>query len=323
MSQEEHLKAILSQTHSPKPPGASRNAFKPLHHHLPQFKTDGTETEIFHQLDVKNILKDKDKIKIPSKWKSKKDHVRTNTHLARIRKQERIPDTSFDLNGDGTVSPHEYAIAKMFDFDFDDKLSPEEKAYWIKRLKEGFEDGLYWDADQGDQRIIQKDGKILLPHAMFGNGGEGEDEELLGKTLPLLKFQRIQKKKKENDALFEKFLDREQEKKEIIEKMWAIQHVKPSEKKITISEVKENRKNIHRKKAGLSNIPYEEKTIRKDPSMEYIKSPKVYTFSELKEKRVNDKCVDYKFKFDKKSENDEIWTFDNKLLNPIDTLPPK
>ena len=43
--------------------------------------------------------------------------------------KEYIPDPSFDINGDGTVSHREYAIAKMFDFDFDNKLNEKEKEY--------------------------------------------------------------------------------------------------------------------------------------------------------------------------------------------------
>ena len=93
--------------------------------------------------------------------------------------------------------------------------------------------------------------------------------------------------------------------------------------KVTLSEVKEKRKNNFRAKAGLSDNPHDEKTIRKDPSMEYIKSPKVHTFTELKQKRINDKCIDYKFKFNKKQEYDDIWTFDGKLLDSAKNLPPK
>jgi hypothetical protein len=85
MSQAEILHSIMSNPGSPnesnnltfddvatfpKPPGASRNSFKPLYHHLPQFKTTGEEMEIYHKLDVKNIINDKDKIRIPSKWKT-------------------------------------------------------------------------------------------------------------------------------------------------------------------------------------------------------------------------------------------------------------
>jgi hypothetical protein len=36
---------------------------------------------------------------------------------------EKIPDPSYDLDGDGFVMPHEYFIAKKFDKDKDGKLN--------------------------------------------------------------------------------------------------------------------------------------------------------------------------------------------------------
>ena len=319
MSQQEHLNAIMSNRGSPKPPAASRNAFKPLYHHLPEFRTNGKEREVFHRLDSKNILADKERIKVPSHWKSNPDLIRTQTKLFRHRRDERIPDPSFDLNGDGTVSAHEYAIAKMFDFDFDGKLNAEEKAHCLQKLKEGFEDNLYWDADQGDMRIIQRDGKILLPDAEFGFINADEEGVMLGKTFPLLQHQRLEDRKSMNNKVFESFLKKEQEKKAIIEKMCEIKPVKRAvTNKVTLTDVKENRKNQHRAKAGLSPQPHDEKLLRKDPSMEYLRSPRVHTYQELKQKRVKDKCIDYKFKFDKKANPDEVWTFDSRIVS-LDT----
>lgn len=324
MSQADHLQYILSNPGSPKPPGASRNAFKPLFHHLPVFKTDGEMKEIFHNLDVKNVMADKDKIRIPSKWNSKPNIIRTQTHLARVRKEESIPDKTFDLNGDGTVSAHEYAIAKMFDFDFDGKLNEQERAFWLQRLKEGFESNLYWDADQGDQRIIQKDGKIIMSDADFKFSGSDKDNAQFGKTLPMLQVERLNDRKSLNAKVFENFLQKEQVKKEIIEKMWSVKPVKSnSDFKTTLSEVKLNRKLIHRQKAGLSPEPHDEKSLRKDPSIGYLNSPKVKTFTTLVQKRLNDNWVDYKFKFNNSSSKNELWTFDNKLLDPISNLPQK
>ncbi|CAI2366709.1 unnamed protein product [Moneuplotes crassus] len=309
MSQEEHLKSILSGPLSPKPPGASRNAFKPMYHHLPTYNKQGNEIEVYHKLNAKNITAEKDNIRIPSKWKSNKDIIRTQSNLARVRKQDWIPDPSFDLNGDGTVSAHEYAIAKLFDFDFDNKLNAEEKAYCLKRLKEGFEDGFYWDADQGTQDIKQSDLKTILPDSLLKNNDGSIDENIKSKTIPFLKLQRSLQKKKENTEIFERFLEKEEEKKKIVEEMCDIKPVFAKGKKITYTEMMENRKNQHRTKAGLADKPNDEKIYRKDPSMKYIKSPHVKSLTELKAKRVTDKCVDYNFKFAKKKDNDEMWTF--------------
>jgi hypothetical protein len=59
-----------------------------------------------------------------------------------------------------------------------------------------------------------------------------------------------------------------------------------SDKKPTLSEVKLERKLFHRKRAGLSPEPFDEKSLRKDPSIRYLNSPKVHTLTELKHKRV-------------------------------------
>jgi len=257
---------------------------------LPQFNTDGGEREIFHTLNTKNILTDRDNIKIPSKWKDKGNVIRSKTKLARIRREERIPDPSFDLNGDGTVSAHEYAIAKMFDFDFDNKLNPQEKANCLKKLKNGFERSLYWDADQGQMRIIQKDGNILLPDSGFGLTEADEDGMLLGKTYPFLKQQRVDERKSLNNKIFENFLQKEQVKKGILENMCEVHVPKAyTSRKITLSDNKEKLKNQHRLKAGLSAEPHDEKLLRKDPSMEFINSPNALTYTELQKKRVNSK----------------------------------
>lgn len=89
----------------------------------------------------------------------------------------------------------------------------------MQKLKEGFENNLYWDADQGDQRIIQRDGKIILPDAEFGFHGADENGTMLGKTFPLLQQQRALERRTLNNKVFENYLKNEEQKKEIIEKM--------------------------------------------------------------------------------------------------------
>ena len=144
MSQEEVLKSIMSGAAGSKPPGASRNAFNPVHHQKPLFKTNGTEVDCYYKLNSKNIIAEQESLKVPKHWKESINHLRTNTELTRKRREAKLPDPSFDLNGDGTVSAKEYAISKMFDLDFDGKLSPEEKVFCLKRLKEGFESKTFY-----------------------------------------------------------------------------------------------------------------------------------------------------------------------------------
>lgn len=104
----------------------------------------------------------------------------------------------------------------------------------------------------------------------------------------MLKHQRLDERKSLNNKVFENFLQKEKEKKAIIEKICEIRPIKRTTNKIiTLSGVKDNRKNEHRAKAGLSPQPHDEKKLRMEPTMGYIRSPKVHTFTELKQKRID------------------------------------
>jgi hypothetical protein len=43
--------------------------------------------------------------------------VKTNTELQEARRGAKIPDISFDLDGDGNVGGRDYVISKLFDKD--------------------------------------------------------------------------------------------------------------------------------------------------------------------------------------------------------------
>jgi hypothetical protein len=46
--------------------------------------------------------------------------------MLRERRKAKIPDISYDIDGDGTVNERDYALAKMFDKDGDGKLNQAE-----------------------------------------------------------------------------------------------------------------------------------------------------------------------------------------------------
>jgi len=48
---------------------------------------------------------------------------RTKTVMMKERKKGRMPDISYDLDGDGVVNDRDYFIAKFFDKDGDGKLN--------------------------------------------------------------------------------------------------------------------------------------------------------------------------------------------------------
>lgn len=76
--------------------------------------------------DGANILKDSS-IQIPPWWDGQSSSVKTLTELKDNRRKSRVPDTSYDLNGDGNVSNREYLIAKLFDKNHDGVLDQSER----------------------------------------------------------------------------------------------------------------------------------------------------------------------------------------------------
>lgn len=99
--------------------------------------------------------------RMPVQW-THKSSVKTRTELLAWRRTERIPDGSFDLDGDGVVSGRDYLISKRFDKDQDGKLNANEKASALKALNEGYADSMVWGCEASGVnrsfRIIQKRG---------------------------------------------------------------------------------------------------------------------------------------------------------------------
>lgn len=63
----------------------------------------------------------------------------TFTKLKEIRKNEVLPDISYDLDGDGFVGGRDYVIARRFDEGFKNYLTAEEKENVKKALEDGYE----------------------------------------------------------------------------------------------------------------------------------------------------------------------------------------
>ena len=62
--------------------------------------------------------------------------VKTNTELQEARRAAKIPDISFDLDGDGNVGGRDYVISKLFDKDGDGKLNKEERKAAFDAIKD-------------------------------------------------------------------------------------------------------------------------------------------------------------------------------------------
>lgn len=57
--------------------------------------------------------------------------------LVKQRKQELIPDSSYDLDGDGVIAPRDYFLAKMFDKGYKHALDPAEREAALKAVANG------------------------------------------------------------------------------------------------------------------------------------------------------------------------------------------
>jgi hypothetical protein len=106
----------------------------------------------------------------PIHW-SNSASTKTRSELLLKRKQEFIPDITYDIDGDGFVDHKDMAIAKMFDRNKDGILDESEKAEMQKALKEGIMDKFIWGLDltgaNKHPRLIQKKGKIITESGNF------------------------------------------------------------------------------------------------------------------------------------------------------------
>jgi hypothetical protein len=106
--------------------------FERTMHQPPRIDEFGFNANIKMRLgdDGSNILKSK-KHHVPTWWKGENlpngQNVKTNTELHETRRRAKIPDISFDLDGDGNVGGRDYVISKLFDKDGDGKLNTQER----------------------------------------------------------------------------------------------------------------------------------------------------------------------------------------------------
>ena len=102
---------------------------------------------------------------IPADW-TKIPKVSTRTELIELRKQENLPDISYDLDGDGVVNGKDYYLSKLFDVDKDGKLNSREKANALEAINLGYDDKLVWGCESSginrSFRIVQKRGNVIL-----------------------------------------------------------------------------------------------------------------------------------------------------------------
>ena len=258
--------------------------FNPLTHIPPSYDIYGHQIPINPNSTKFNILAEKDSIKIP--WDNKNELYKstpmTRTKLLERRKKEKIPDISYDLDGDGYVGGRDYVLSKRYDVDGDGKLNEIEKKNALEGIKNGVEREYVWNLEnQGGKRafrILQKRGKIIdaedfIPlQETYPKHPLSFKEPKNGiKTLSELKEYRTKKTKEE---INEKMKNYEKEHPyRIVQESY---HLENKNKPLysSINEIKDKKHREARIKAGLSEKETDLKITDKDPTLAYVYSPK-------------------------------------------------
>ncbi|MCQ2820963.1 MAG: hypothetical protein MJ252_27205 [archaeon] len=269
--------------------------FNPLTHQPPKYDIYGVQKpQPYLPPNMRyNILAEKDKIRIP--WENQGTNLSspmTRTKLLEQRRKARIPDISYDLDGDGYVGGKDFVISKLYDLDGDGKLNEKEKKNALEGIKNGIENKYMWNLEnQGGNRayrILQRRGKII----------DAEDFLPISETYPKHPLSLNQPK---NGVKTKKDLDifrKNQTIEEINQKIkrWETEHpnelqAEPlnyhSDYKPPFNSMQEKKDLNHRQcrlKCGLNEY---ESLIKENnpPSLEYIENPKHKTFRDIEADR--------------------------------------
>ena len=269
---------------SPNDNQQSFPTFNPLTHIPPSYDIYGHQIPPNPNQSKYNILAEKDNIKVP--WDTKNQLYRstpmTRTKLLERRKKERIPDISYDLDGDGFVGGRDYVLSKRYDVDGDGKLNEIERKNALEGIENGVEKEYVWNLEnQGGKRafrILQKRGKIIdaedfIPlQDTYPKHPISFKEPKNGiKTLSELKEYRYQKTK---DEIIEKMKIFEKNHPfKIVQESYHLEN-KNQPLYHSINEIKDKLHRDARIKAGLSEKESDIKITDKDPTLAYVYSPK-------------------------------------------------
>ena len=264
--------------------------FNPLTHIPPKYTIDGFLKPLSKSRDTANILSLKSQIKIP--WNEQNTNASgalTQSQLLALRKKERLPDISYDLDKDGYVGGRDFVIAKRFDVDGDGKLNEIEKKNAYEALANNIEDNYVWNVDnQGGKRpfrLLQKRGKIIdaddfLPvKDTYPKHPLSNIKPKFSTLSEMLESRKNQTKKEINDKMKKweeenpiKFINEEQD-------LANLTRVHP--KYTSINQIKDEMHKNARIKCGLEPIESDIKDTKHDPTLEYVYNPKHKTQKDL------------------------------------------
>ena len=271
------------------------NGFNPMNHIPPKYDIYGYLKPLEKRFEDISILTKLDKIKIP--WcekNSNKSGATTKTELIQKRKKEKIPDISYDLDGDGYVGGRDYVIAKRFDLDNDGKLNEQEKKAAYEGIKNNIEANYIWNIDKyggvRPLRLLQKRGKFI----------EAEDFLPIRETYPkhplsdimpkCATFTDLKNLRKKNNIkeMNNKMKDLEKIKVEKLSKFTENINVKNLLKKepkyTSMSQIRAEKKKQQREKCGLEPLTSDNRNnVINPPSLEYVYNPKHKTKKEIED----------------------------------------
>ena len=288
-------KKILTQSQS----AVNIRGFNPMNHIPPKYDIYGHLKPLEKRKEDMSILDNKDSIKIP--WctqNSNKSGALTRTELLNMRRKEKLPDISYDLDKDGYVGGRDLVISKIFDLDKDGKLNEQEKKAAYEGLANNIEDNYIWNIDnQGGARpfrLLQKRGKFIDAED-FWPIRDTYPVHPLTKVIPhCATFTELKKlRKEENIKQINKIVSDYEEKNP--SKLLYSSNIKNNMDNIeknmnlnnpshtSIQQIKdENLKNA-RIKCGLEPEFIDNRDLKKHPGLEYVYNPHYKTQREIKD----------------------------------------
>ena len=288
-------KKILTQSQS----SINIRGFNPLNHIPPKYDLYGYLKPPEKRREDMSVLQNKENIKLP--WctqNSNKSGAMTRTELLQLRRKEKIPDISYDLDKDGYVGGRDLVLSKRFDLDKDGKLNEQEKKAAYEGIANNVEENYIWNVDnQGGKRqfrLLQKRGKFI----------DAEDFWPIRDTYPvhpLTKFKphcatlsELKKlRKEENIKQINKNLSDYEEKNPSrllfssnnnnnnLENNNDINKKKPLYQ--SIQQIKDEKLKNARVKCGLEPQFVDNRDIKNHPGLEYVYNPHFKTQREIKD----------------------------------------
>jgi hypothetical protein len=206
-----------------------------------------------------------------------------------MRKKEKIPDISYDLDKDGFVGGKDYLLSKRFDLDRDGKLDENEKKRAYEAIYNNYEENFVWNVENlgpnNKLRVLQKRGKILQGDDFMPIKDTYPSHPLSSKIPNHESLQKLKESRKLSTKL------------EVEVKMRKWEEANPTvlvseplninmEYKPKYNSVKEKKQEAHRLariECGLTEIEEDvDKRNNKELSLDYVKNPKFKTRADLK-----------------------------------------